>query len=128
MHSYTGQEPRVSNGSRVFSTLRDAVSRGEGATANLINPDRVETRGYYVAGTAASFTVPLKRVKTNDYLDFIDYARSHAAEWVGAWIHGYRVWFDVVDHVPDLEGALDLARERGEIAIYDIERGEEVYV
>ena len=38
---------------------------------------------------------------------------------VGTWIHKEHIYFDLVQHLYDLDVATDIAKKRGEIAIYD---------
>jgi hypothetical protein len=38
---------------------------------------------------------------------------------IGTWVHDGAIYFDIVQHIHDLNVAIKIARERGEIAIYD---------
>ena len=38
---------------------------------------------------------------------------------VGTWVHKGKIYFDLVQHIHDLDVATEIAKERGEIAIYD---------
>jgi hypothetical protein len=38
---------------------------------------------------------------------------------IGTWVHDGAIYFDLVQHIHDLDVATKMAKERGEIAIYD---------
>lgn len=75
----------------------------------------VPSSGYCVADHgihAAAFEL-------NDVLSWLD--SEPAAEYVGAWhdVDG-TIYLDVVDVIDDLDTAVRIGRERGEIAIFDL--------
>lgn len=130
MRAFTGREPRTSAGSQAFSTLHNAVSMGTGATAAL-SGRAVPTYGYFVGGATVSFVRnSVAQVKVHDVLDFLDYARGNAAEWVGVWVddNDGRVYFDVSEWVADLGEAMSLAGQRGEKAVYGLAGDGVVYL
>jgi len=45
---------------------------------------------------------------------------------VGTWIHEGQIYFDLVQHINDLDVATKLAKEHGEIAIYDCRNQKEI--
>ena len=50
---------------------------------------------------------------------------------VGTWIYknrymSYKIYFDLVQHISDLDRATEVAKERGEIAIYDCTNQKEI--
>ena len=45
---------------------------------------------------------------------------------VGTWIHKGQIYFDIVQHISDLDVATNVAKERGEIAIYDCTNQKEI--
>lgn len=48
------------------------------------------------------------------------------AHIIGTWQHDGRVYLDVVTLVSDLDDALALARQHGQLAIFDLANGEEI--
>tara|TARA_R110000824_G_scaffold124333_6_gene282740 strand:+ start:1064 stop:1459 length:396 start_codon:yes stop_codon:yes gene_type:complete len=45
---------------------------------------------------------------------------------VGTWIHEGQIYFDLVQHIHELDVATKVAKERGEIAIYDCTNQKEI--
>ena len=45
---------------------------------------------------------------------------------VGTWIHEGQIYFDLVQHIYNLDGATDIAKQRGEIAIYDCKNQKDI--
>ena len=45
---------------------------------------------------------------------------------VGTWIHEGQIYFDLVQHLYNLDGATDIAKQRGEIAIYDCKNQKDI--
>ena len=45
---------------------------------------------------------------------------------IGTWIHDGQIYFDIVQHIYNLDGATDIAKQRGEIAIYDCKNQKEI--
>lgn len=47
---------------------------------------------------------------------------------VGTWIHEGQIYFDLVQHLYNLDVATKLAKEHGEIAIYDCKNQKEILI
>ena len=45
---------------------------------------------------------------------------------VGTWIHEDKIYFDLVQHLYNLDVATNIAKERGEIAIYDCKNQKDI--
>jgi hypothetical protein len=45
---------------------------------------------------------------------------------VGTWIHEGKIYFDLVQHLYNLDVATKIAKERGEIAIYDCKNQKDI--
>ncbi len=45
---------------------------------------------------------------------------------VGTWIHEGQIYFDLVQHLYNLDVATNMAKERGEIAIYDCKNQKDI--
>jgi hypothetical protein len=107
-----------------------------------INP----TEGYIVGGVTEPTTMELDTVATsiayrdamqysefkelwNQYeLQLDDYTSNlyEAGMGVGTWIHEGQIYFDLVQHLYNLDVATNIAKERGEIAIYDCTNQKEI--
>jgi hypothetical protein len=103
-----------------------------GGTFTFTGAQVLHRRGYYVGGLVptaivAAFDVPyiadcLERfvqqhvVRTEDREDI----------YLGTWVNGGNVYIDLSNWIPDRDQAIGLGRERGELAVWDCERGEEV--
>jgi hypothetical protein len=46
--------------------------------------------------------------------------------YLGTWVNGGNVYIDLSEWVGDRDQAVGLGRERGELTVWDCERGEEV--
>ena len=91
------------------------------------------TEGYMVG-------IPGPHAKTQTYApnfhDLIDQreaisrlAEKHAHKlYAGAWRDGDTWYLDISECVPTLEKALELARERGELAVWDVAKAVELWV
>ena len=107
-----------------------------------INP----TEGYIVGGVTEPTTMELDTVATSiAYRDAMQYAEfkelwrkyaekaplyndydGHRLTGVGTWIHKEQIYFDLVQHIHDLDVATRMAKRRGEIAIYDCKNQKEI--
>ena len=105
-----------------------------------INP----AEGYIVGGVTEPTTMELHAVATNmAYVEVVKQYAEFKELWgkydvlldehkdtyrmykyadglgVGTWIHDGQIYFDLVQHLYSLDVATSMAKERGEIAIYD---------
>ena len=53
-------------------------------------------------------------------------ASAGAGIGIGTWIHKGQIYFDLVNNIQDLNIATRVARERGEIAIWDCRNQKEI--
>lgn len=87
--------------------------------------------GFFVGGR--SWTLVTRPDVFDPYtaLDFLEAHRtvlSHKAVFVGWWTHQGKVYLDVTDRFRSRQNAIAEGKARGEIAIWDIERKEEINV
>ena len=108
-----------------------------------INP----TEGYIVGGVTEPTTMELHAVATNvayvevgkQYAEFEKLWHRYemllhqytsnlykAGMGVGTWIHEDKIYFDLVQHLYNLDVATDIAKKRGEIAIYDCKNQKDI--
>jgi len=112
-----------------------------------INP----TEGYIVGGLTEPTTMELHTVATSmPYVETVKQYSEFKELWdkyqmlldehqdtyhmykyasgigVGTWIHEGQIYFDLVQHVYNLDVATKLAKEHGEIAIYDCKNQKDI--
>ena len=108
-----------------------------------INP----TEGYIVGGVTEPTTMDLRTDSHSHILDMYQKFKElwnkyemlldeHQATYhmykyasgigVGTWIHEGQIYFDLVQHLYNLDVATNMAKEHGEIAIYDCKNQKEI--
>ena len=100
-----------------------------------INP----TEGYIVGGVTKESKMVETFVLIDDhYAEFKGLWRTYdmqldernplglGSSGIGTWIHKGKIYFDLVQHIQDLDVATKLAKEHGEIAIYDCKNQKEI--
>lgn len=108
----------------------------DGGTFTLTGAQVLHRRGYYVGGLVPTAIV---RKHENDAWSLswlaeqlASFARQHKAvlenadAYLGTWVNEGNVYIDVAQWVGDRGTALGLGHARGELAVWDCERGEEV--
>ena len=115
----------------------------DGGFTRLADKTTNPTEGYIVGGTTepstmyseagiysdvnAHFKAFTKRwhkyeMQLDDYTSNLD----KSGLGVGTWIHEGQIYFDLVQHLYNLDVATDIAKKRGEIAIYDCKNQKEI--
>jgi len=108
---------------------------------STINP----TEGYIVGGVTEPTTMKLDAVATSiayrdamQYAEFKElwdkyytllddkFARLMMGCGIGTWVHEGQIYFDIVQHINELDIATKIAKRRGEIAIYDCKNQKEI--
>jgi hypothetical protein len=85
--------------------------------------------GYMVGGLVPALIVPESSITIDDIKGFIEfhYLRLlHANTYLGVWTHEGNVYVDISRKIDVREEAMRQARNRNEIAIYDVIKGEEI--
>jgi hypothetical protein len=89
----------------------------------------VPTKGFMVGGKSWTLTAQTENFDSYTVLDFVTAHRA-ALSWedtyVGWWTHKGRVYLDVADNIPDRDSAVHMGTQRGEIAIWDICKSQEI--
>lgn len=89
-------------------------------------------RGFAVGmGGAESLPATAARELNDEFMQAVHDASATAARTrgaLGAWIHNGRVYVEPVDVMQDKGRAMEAARMRGEIAIFDLNTGTEILV
>jgi|TARA_Y100000033_G_scaffold50418_1_gene60893 hypothetical protein len=115
----------------------------DGGFTRLADKTTNPTEGYIVGGVVEPTTMKLDAVATSiTYRDAMQYEEFkelwHKYEMeldempftsgmgVGTWIHEGQIYFDLVQRIYNLDVATRVAKERGEIAIYDCKSQKEI--
>ena len=119
----------------------------DGGYTRLLEGTENPTIGYIVGGVTEDSTMELHAVATNmayvevgkQYAEFKKLWHKYemllhqhtdgkygAGMGIGTWVHDGKIYFDLVQHIHDLDVATKVAKERGEIAIYDCANQKEI--
>ena len=119
----------------------------DGGFTRLVDQTINPTEGYIVGGVVEPTTMGLhtgkpkhKRVLT--MLEFEEFkelwnqyemllhqhtsGKYGGGMGMGTWIHDGKIYFDLVQHIYNLDVATSIAKERGEIAIYDCKNQKDI--
>jgi len=96
--------------------LAGALANG-GATVPL-NDEPVPSTGFMVGGLAPEWSAPADVLTIRRVRDFVNVHQN--ARFLGSWVEGDRVVFDVSEHFDTWLDALLAARARGEREVYDL--------
>ncbi len=116
------------------SLVMDKITESpKGGSVNTVFPDYTPTEGYMVGGKSWSMVVSKNQVDT---VNILSYVLAHtslmfkgaADVYLGWWEHQGKVHIDISDHLGTLKSALEVARERGKLAVWDIAGNMEVGV
>lgn len=108
---------------RVLSVLRNTVERRESG-ATVATRGESPTNGFMVGGVAPEL------VMTNGTRDLPSWVARNSGEYFGIWRDDAtgKYHADISEHYADRETAIEIARQRGEIAIWDLANGTEIRV
>lgn len=133
-NSGTSPKLRTYAGIRGVTIMRELRENG-GATIDLSSDDlslAKHTTGFYVGGAQGlkALTAPLAAVDTRH----VQYALKAISEalggsgYFGVWHDGHTFYADGSQWFESFEAARQVARERGEIAIYDIANQRDLFI
>ena len=114
----------------------------DGGFTRLADKTTTPTEGYIVGGLVEPTTM-YAEVDGSAYADVNAHFAGFTKLWhkyemqldempfpsglgVGTWIHEGQIYFDLVQRIYNLDVATGVAKERGEIAIYDCENQKEI--
>lgn len=104
-----------------------------GGTFTFSGAQVLHRRGYYVGGLVPTAIVPVAGGVAFLAKSLARFARQHAAVlttgqdvYLGTWVNEGNVYIDATEWAADRDRALELGRERGELAIWDCQYQEEV--
>jgi hypothetical protein len=112
--------------------IDEAVKHG-GCTLNTLAYQANAPKDGFVVGGVKQFEknidVHQARKQVRDWLEAnLDGDNYPVAHFVGSWVDSGNIWFDFCNITADVEDALNLARVRKELAIYDLAANESVFV
>ena len=126
-----GRHNQKSHG-RSFGRMADTTTREGGLSANYIG--RAPKTGYMVGGVVPSRTVDAaagRAAISSVIREFYSENRAvlkRPGTYLGTWVDGGKVYIDISQRTGTKKRALELGRARGELAVYDVARGESVDV
>ncbi len=124
----------------------------DGGFTRLLDRTINPTEGYIVGGVTEPTTMPEDKMhydfrpSQNDTSSQINHYAQFTKLWhryemllhqhtsgkygsgmgMGTWIHDDKIYFDLVQHMYNLDVATNIAKERGEIAIYDCKNQKDI--
>lgn len=106
-------------------TLARETHANGGVTLDLSSPTMAiadHTYGYYVAGLHKPVTFALKGSDTRNYQRALGvaYAATQGLGLMGTWEHAGMVYAEASEWHADYETAMLIAKERGQLAIWDV--------
>ncbi|MEU9871065.1 hypothetical protein AB0C87_24760 [Actinomadura sp. NPDC048021] len=109
-------------------TLAEQIREEGGATWHNYRPAPVD--GFLVSTVGHELTIPLAEFEGEDIWNYM-LAKESATFglddlYFGAWIDGQLVYLDLSLHVQDRAEALIFGRLGGQLAIWDVEKAEEI--
>ena len=114
----------------LYSVVEDTLANG-GLTIKPFTGEK-PSGGYMVALEGFELKVPLSEFFTGVVADYIgEHAQklmSNPALCLGTWVHEGSVYLDLSENVGSLDKALELGRERNQLAVFNLETFEEVTV
>lgn len=109
----------------------DRLDADGGCTVSL-SFGKTPRTGYQVGGVSWCLSRQRKYLWVGSIVDFI---QAHAVQLhsdhgyhLGAWLKDDKVYLDVTETIYDREAAIEAAKDRGELAVWDNKRMEEVQV
>ena len=107
---------------RTTAALWSAIRTGrDGVTVDALGND-LPRYGYYVGGQSWTFVRAAHAVTPDDVAGYV--SAHSATRYFGMWVEGGRVYLDAVDLIYRETDAHETARERRELAVFNISSGE----
>lgn len=106
-------------------TLLQMAKRQEDGTVDK-SEQPLPAAGFWVGGVRPSLVY--RHVAEVDRGDLAWFIGGTDCQYFGVWVdkEDGQIFFDAVDHMQTLEDALNIGRERGELAVWDIENSKEI--
>jgi len=115
-----------------LDNIIDLTVKNNGGTFNLHNIDISTTTGYVVAIKGFEKIVAIdnfNKSAISEYIEenlpvFLQYPEAH----LGTWVHEGNVYLDISKVYQNENIAISIAKQQGEIAIFNLEKLESVYL
>jgi hypothetical protein len=117
---------------RGVTLARETYANG-GVTLDLASPTMAiasHTHGYYVSGLQKALTFDLKGSDTRNYQRALGaaYAATQGLGLMGTWVDQGVVYAEASEWYADYETAILVAKDREQLAIWDIAAKESVFI
>lgn len=99
---------------------------GGGTFIDGANIDHTLHGCFVVGGLKPSLVVESNQSDEVIAQAIVDFAEDHAM--VGTWEHTGKIYIDIVDAHKNRKAAIQAGRKRGEIAIFDFDSGQEIFL
>lgn len=112
---------------KVSSELFEVTMRDGGCTVDAKTFESAsKDSGYFVGGVIPEAVVEATGDAAKSFMEAVGVALTKGVEYLGTWVHEDRIYVDGSQWIADLDEAVKLGRERGELAIWDSGKGEEI--
>lgn len=123
---------RTYGGIRGVTLSRETYANG-GVTLDLSTPTMAvanHSHGYYVGGLQKAHTFPLTGSDTRDYQFALGmaYAATDGLGLMGTWVDNGVVYAEASEWHADYETAILTAKERKELAVWDVANSTSIYI
>ena len=99
----------------------------DGGFTRLVDRTVNPTEGYIVGGVTEPTTMYSEANNKYEMLLHQHTSGKYGGGMgMGTWIHEGQIYFDLVQHLYNLDVATDIAMKRGEIAIYDCKKQKDI--
>jgi hypothetical protein len=112
----------------MYGSLYDYLLENGGFTVDAsLNPYRGD--GYAVSFSGYGSVIPRCLLTRELFEKLLDAYRSNVGDhYIGGWVDGEFVYFDVSAVIPEKEKAIALARDNNQRAIYSFAKRESIYL
>lgn len=112
----------------IADTLEAMAVMGGGTFDLVEGGPASQTTGYYVGGADNVEAITFPVDSPADWHAAVDKVRGAGSAYVGVWEDGGLYYVDATERIEDERMALTVARQRGEIAIWDIAGETSIYI
>lgn len=112
---------------QIVSELLEATMRDGGCTVDTktFQPSS-KAAGYFVGGTVPETVIEVSEHAAKSLKLAVSAALTNGVEYLGTWVHENNIYVDGSQWITSLADAIKLGRERGELAIWDAGKAEEI--
>lgn len=107
--------------------LIDVLFTNGGFSINILSGLSPES-GYMVSLRDNEEIIPCHEVNSDTIPGYLARHSLPNDAYLGGWIDADNVYLDISVNIPNIEDALNLARDNSQLAIYDLSNGESIYL